>query len=343
VDDAQAPDALLSQSLAVLRQCVPTLETAAARAPTVAVELQDTVAALRGVERALHQHRDALQRAEHFATLGHLAAGLSHEIRNPLGALFLHIDLLEEEYRDPTPESPTVILQTFGEIRTTLTRLDELVQDYLSLVRVSTIELGVQDVGAAVQAWAAEMEHRVAQQGVTMQLQGHTTGVPLAFHASTLRRAVLNVVQNAIEAMPNGGTLCLECVHTATEVQLRIRDSGVGMPAAQCRGFSSRSTPPSREAPAWASILCRRFSSPMGAGVTSARRLRRRDQPREGEIWRRTDAGEASKLMGVSPGARGERAEVRVVFSAPEGARWTNAIIVEYSAERDGREASKIE
>jgi signal transduction histidine kinase len=230
--DAPSSDALLHQSLAVLRECIPTLETAVARAPTVAVELRDTIAALRGVESALHQHRDALRRAEHFATLGRLAAGLSHEIRNPLGTLFLHIDLLEEEFREPTPESPTVIQQTFGEIRTALTRLDELVQDYLSLVRVSTIELGVQDVGAAVQAWAAEMQPRAAQHGVTLELEGHTTVGSLAFHPSTLRRAVLNVVQNAIEAMPHGGTLRLACVRSATAVQLHIRDSGVGIPAA---------------------------------------------------------------------------------------------------------------
>jgi signal transduction histidine kinase len=233
MDDVQSPDTLLSQSVAVLRHCVPTLETAAARAPTVAVELRDTIAALRGVESALHQHRDALRRAAHFATLGRLAAGLSHEIRNPLGALFLHIDLLEEEWREPTPESATMIQQTFGEIRTALTRLDELVQDYLSLVRVSTIELGVQDIGAAVQAWAAEMQPRAAQQGVTMALEGPTTAVPLAFHPSTLRRAVLNVVQNAIEAMSEGGMLRLEWGATATAVQLRIRDSGVGIPAEQ--------------------------------------------------------------------------------------------------------------
>jgi signal transduction histidine kinase len=233
MDDAQPPEALLSQSLAVLRHCIPTLETAAARAPTVAAELQDTVTALRGVDRALHEHRDALRRAHHFATLGRLAAGLSHEIRNPLGTLFLHIDLLEEEYRDPSPESPTLIPQTFSEIRTALTRLDELVQDYLSLVRVSTIELNVQDMGATVQAWAAELESRAAQQGVTIQLEGHATVGPLAFHPSTLRRAVLNVVQNAIEAMPQGGTLTLECVRTGREVHLRVRDSGIGMPAEQ--------------------------------------------------------------------------------------------------------------
>ena len=77
-------------------------------------------------------------------------------------------------------------------------------QDYLSLVRVSTIELGVQDVGTAVQAWAAEMQPRATQQGVILELEGHTTVGPLAFHPSTLRRAVLNMLQNAIEAIPQG-------------------------------------------------------------------------------------------------------------------------------------------
>jgi signal transduction histidine kinase len=233
MDDAPSSDVPLSQSLAVLRQCMTTLETVATRAPTVAQALQDTVAALRGVEGALHQHRDALQRAQHFATLGRLAAALTHEIRNPLGSLFLHIDLLEEEFRAPSAESPSLIPQTFRDIRTALARLDALVQDYLSLVRVGTIEPSVQDVGAAVQAWAAELDPLAEAQGVQLHLEGHTTVGELAFHASTLRRAVLNVVHNAIEAMPQGGTLTLECVRTATAVHLRVRDSGVGISAAQ--------------------------------------------------------------------------------------------------------------
>jgi len=203
-----------------------------ARAPTVAQELQDTVTALRGVEEALYQHRDALRRAHHFATLGRLAAGLTHEIRNPLGILFLHIDLLEEECRTPSAESPRLIPDTFGEIRRALARLDALVQDYLSLVRVGTIEPSVQDLGAAVQEWAQEMHGLATQQGVLLQLDGHETVGELGFHASTLRRAVLNVVQNALEAMPQGGTLTLECARTTTAVQLRVRDSGVGIPAA---------------------------------------------------------------------------------------------------------------
>jgi signal transduction histidine kinase len=231
MDEPLAPDVPLSQSLAVLRQCITTLDTAMAQAPTVAQVLQDTVTALRGVEVALHQHRDALRRAQHFATLGRLAAGLTHEIRNPLGILFLHIDLLEEEFRTPSAESPRLIPQTFSEIRTALTRLDALVQDYLSLVRIGTIEPSRQDLGAVMQEWTQELYPQAAQQSVHLELVGHETVGELTFHASTLRRAVLNVVQNALEAMPQGGALTLTCVRTATEVQLRVRDSGPGITA----------------------------------------------------------------------------------------------------------------
>src|SRR5919201_1473886 len=231
MDEAPPPDVHLSQSLEVLRQCITTLDTAAARAPTVSQALQETVGALRGVEEALHQHRDALRQAHHFATLGRLAAGLSHEIRNPLGILFLHMDLLEEEFRNPSAESRRLFPQTFRAIRTALARLEALVQDYLALARAGAIEPSVQDLGAAVQEWTGEMHGLAAQQGVSIQLAGLETVGALAFHASTLRRAVLNVVQNALEAMPQGGTLRLEGVRTATAVQLRIRDSGIGIPA----------------------------------------------------------------------------------------------------------------
>jgi signal transduction histidine kinase len=229
--DAPPPDVHLSQSLAVLRQCITTLDAAAALAPTVTHTLQETVGALRGVEESLHRHRDALRRDHHFATLGRLAAGLSHEIRNPLSILFLHIDLLEEEFRNPSAESPRLIPQTFREIRAALARLDALVQDYLSLVRVGAVEPSVQDLGAAVQEWTGEMLGPAAQQGVSLQLEGLETVGELPFHAGTLRRAVLNLMHNALEAMPQGGSLTLQCVRTATAVQLRVGDSGTGIPA----------------------------------------------------------------------------------------------------------------
>ncbi len=69
-----------------------------------------------------------LQQAQHFALLGRLAAGLSHEIRNPLGAVLLHVELLQEELRDVAPASAE-ITQVFTEIQTNLARVDALLQD----------------------------------------------------------------------------------------------------------------------------------------------------------------------------------------------------------------------
>ena len=171
------------------------------------------------------------QRAQHFALLGRLAAGVSHEIRNPLGAIFLHVDLLEEELQQPNSESPAQIAQALFEIRTQMARLDELVQDYLSLVRVSQIQLQSHDLGASVQAWSAEIEAQAVARSITLQLEGVENLGQVAFHASTLRRAVLNLLQNALDAMPNGGTLSLVCQSTATQVQLRVQDTGIGISA----------------------------------------------------------------------------------------------------------------
>ncbi len=172
------------------------------------------------------------QRVEHFALLGRLAAGVSHEIRNPLAAVFLHVDLLEEELRQPSPDSPAAVAETLAEIKTQLARVEALVQNYLALVRVGNIEPTLEDVGAAVAAWAAEAQEQAAARGVTLYLEGLADLGWVAFHAPTLRRAVVNLVQNALDAMPRGGRLTLAGQSTATQVQVQVQDTGSGIPAA---------------------------------------------------------------------------------------------------------------
>jgi PAS domain S-box-containing protein len=173
---------------------------------------------------------DAL-RAQRFMLLGRLAASVSHAIRNPLGAITRHVDLLESELQQPTPQSSTQIAQWLTEIKTRLTCLDELTQDYLSLVRVRTSQRDLQDLGVAVQAWVADLQGLAAARGVTVRLEGIESLGLVAFHGSTLRWAALNLVQNAFDAMPTGGTLTLAGQGTATQVQLQVRDTGSGIPA----------------------------------------------------------------------------------------------------------------
>jgi two-component system sensor histidine kinase HydH len=168
------------------------------------------------------------QRAEHFALLGRLAAGVSHEIRNPLGAIFLHVDLLDEELHELRPNSAP-LLAALTEIKTHLARLDDLLQDYLSLVSVAQIKCTPLDVGAAVQAWAQEWQELIRARGVRLQLEGLADLGQAVVHESTIHRAVLNLVQNALDAMPQGGLLHLVGRRTATHVQLQIQDTGGGI------------------------------------------------------------------------------------------------------------------
>jgi PAS domain S-box-containing protein len=179
-----------------------------------------------------HLEREA-QRAEHFAMLGRLAAGMAHEIRNPLGAVMLHVELLEEELCASAPDSPEELAQLLTEVKTNLARLDGLVQDYLLLVRMAPLARTLHDLGAYVQAWATEWQELVAACGVALRLDGLECLGTAAFHPNSLRRALLNLVQNALEAMPKGGALTITGQRTANQVQLRVQDTGSGMPVTQ--------------------------------------------------------------------------------------------------------------
>ena len=171
------------------------------------------------------------ERMQHFALLGRLAAGIAHEIRNPLGAIFLHADLLEEELRQPSAESAAQVTEALQEIKTQLHRLHDLVQDYLSLVRVTAIERTPQDIGVAVHTWAHEWQELATRQGVQLLLEGLTALGQIALHESTLRRALWNLVQNALDAMPDDGTLTITGHSMATHVQLTVQDTGSSIPA----------------------------------------------------------------------------------------------------------------
>jgi len=211
--------------------------TAEAALAQAAAELEQRVADRTAALQQEMAERQRLvqeaQRLQHFALLGRLAAGVSHEIRNPLGTIFLHTDLLEEELREPSPESAAQMAEALAEIKQQLARLDDLVQDYLSLVRTAQIERTFQDLGAAVRAWAAEWQALATAQGSTVQLEGLDTLGVVAMHANTLRRALLNLVQNALEAMPQGGTLTLQGRRRRTTVELDVGDTGGGIPPDQ--------------------------------------------------------------------------------------------------------------
>ena len=192
-------------------------------------QVQERTVALRREMAERQRLEGEAHRAQHLALLGRLAAGLSHEIRNPLGAVFLHVELLEEELHDLLPESSANTAQSLTEIKTNLARLDDLLQDYLSLVRAGTARLVPEDLSLFVTQFAQEMTPALTDHGITLELDGLDRLGRVSLHQNTFRRVLLNLLHNAMEAMPQGGILTLRGRQQATTVHLDISDTGIGI------------------------------------------------------------------------------------------------------------------
>lgn len=183
--------------------------------------------------RALKPIQERLRRDEHLQMLGRLASALSHEIRNPLNAIYLHADILEEELRQPTSNPGDQIIESLAEIKTEISRLDDLVQDYLSLARLSDLSREPADLGALVKALGLEMHEQLENRGIAFHLKDLDQLADVSLNRNAFRRAVLNLVHNAMDAMPHGGTLTLRGERTPTQVRLEVRDTGSGIPEDQ--------------------------------------------------------------------------------------------------------------
>jgi signal transduction histidine kinase len=162
--------------------------------------------------------------------LGRLASSLSHEIRNPLNAIFLHADVMEEELHQPSPDNLELVLESLTEIKREITRVDDLVQDYLSLARLSTLEREPETLGALVEEFALEMAEQMAERNVSIEFEGLEQLGQVALHRNTFRRVLLNLVQNAMDAMPQGGTVTFRGRREASQLYLDVQDTGTGIP-----------------------------------------------------------------------------------------------------------------
>jgi signal transduction histidine kinase len=149
----------------------------------------------------------------------------------------LHVELLEEELQGETAHNRILVADTLREVKAELSRLGELVANYLSLTRLVELQCEAQDLGTVVETLALEMRTQLSQHNIGLRLEGLSNLGRVHLHCNTFRRALLNLVQNAIDAMPQGGRLTFYGRHEGTRVCLEIRDTGNGIPADQLRSL----------------------------------------------------------------------------------------------------------
>ncbi len=171
---------------------------------------------------------DQMRRMEQFMGLGSLAAGLHHEIKNPLTALSLHVQLLEENVESGGNTDDT--REMLGVIKTEVTRISgvlESFRDYASLDRLDPSPVKLADLLASI---GRLVEPQALAARVTIEMDV-APGIPsLKLDRLRIEQVLLNLMLNAIEAMPRGGRISVSAVSHANFVTIEIADGGRGVP-----------------------------------------------------------------------------------------------------------------
>ena len=160
--------------------------------------------------------------------LGRLTAGVAHEVKNPLNAMTIHLELLKQKLN--TGAGPDATDPHIDIIAREIRRLDDVVQGFLKFARPE--ELTLRPVSPA------ELADEVLK---TLAVEANVTGVAfesviapdvpdIEADAGILRQALLNLAKNAVQAMPRGGTLTIGCAPTKDgRVEIRVSDTGEGI------------------------------------------------------------------------------------------------------------------
>jgi signal transduction histidine kinase len=175
---------------------------------------------------AIEEREHRLIRSERLATVGRMAAHVTHEIRNPLASVGLNLELLADEIGPQNPEAKRLVESIGNEVD----RLSEITETYLRFVRLPKPKLEREDLGALVTSVLEFARNELTQAGISVHRLIDADLPEVEVDESQIRQALLNLIRNAKEAMNEGGALEVTVKKGANEhVELCISDSGSGI------------------------------------------------------------------------------------------------------------------
>lgn len=200
---------------------------------TIDVGRQDEIGALAAdfnrMTNALAERDQMLIRSERLATAGKMAAQVTHEVRNPLSSLALNAELLDEELRESSAgEEPRALLRA---IQDEIERLTGVTESYLRFARLPRPEPTFEDLNNVVEAALEFMRSELQERAIAVRVELAEGLEPLLFDRGQLRQALINLLRNAQESMPTGGTVTVATRSSDTTAQLIVSDTGPGIPS----------------------------------------------------------------------------------------------------------------
>lgn len=158
-----------------------------------------------------------------------IAAGIAHEVRNPLNALQINLGILEQEISEIVPDRTSHVFEVIGKIAGELRSLDNFVTEFLRFARPPRPALEPVEVRSLLADLVTFIGPECSRKGVSLSLGTRDGPETLSADPFQLKHAVLNLVLNALQATPAGGAIAIETAGDAQTLEVRVRDSGEGM------------------------------------------------------------------------------------------------------------------
>lgn len=180
-----------------------------------------------------------LRRAENLASLTTLAAGIAHEIKNPLGSISIHLQLMQKALAknphwagkaDAKNKSAGDLFGKYLKIlNEEVDRLNHIVVDFLFAVRPMSLELREGNINSLIVELASFVGPEMEQSRIKVLLELDEKLPPVLMDERYIKQALLNLIKNAQAAMPAGGLLTIASMKADNEVRISICDTGVGI------------------------------------------------------------------------------------------------------------------
>jgi signal transduction histidine kinase len=188
------------------------------------VRLDESHRKLKEQTDILFQTEEQLRRADRLSALGELSAGMAHEIRNPLGAIKGAVEILKDDYT--TDEAKYEFIQIL--LKET-DRLNHIVQEFLGFARPKQPEFQQADLNEVIESVLTLTTQEVRKTAVQVDKKLDPSIGKRSLDAGMLKQAFLNLILNAIQAMPGGGVLTVESRLLGDALEVKIADTGIGI------------------------------------------------------------------------------------------------------------------
>lgn len=168
--------------------------------------------------------QEQLRKSDTLNVIGELAAGIAHEIRNPMTALKGFVQLLKEETKGKNP-------MYYQVITTELDRIETIINEFLLLAKPKAIKYQMKDVSQIMKETVDLLKAQAVLHNVQIDVH-YVRSLPKIYcEPNQLKKVFINLIKNAIEVMPKGGTITVHLDRTDTkQIQVSIHDEGDGMP-----------------------------------------------------------------------------------------------------------------